>query len=230
MSSPSLAARSHRLSEEQARALTDEVKRDAESLWGKLVELYEGGAHLALGYSSWGAYFEVEFGGSRRRGYELLQAGRVVEVVRNSALPVPRNEAQANELAPLLGDERKLVEVVRELHAEYPGQVTAERVRRLVRSRLRREEREREAERIRSGALLERDRLRDVLRIGDGIEVHHGDFRDLDIPSQTADLFFCDPPYVAEFVPVWSDLGAFAARVLKPGRLLVAYSGNLHVR
>ena len=33
----------------EARSLTDEVKRDAQALWEKLLALYEGGAHAALG-------------------------------------------------------------------------------------------------------------------------------------------------------------------------------------
>ena len=41
------------LSREQARALTDEVKADVIALWVKLLTLYEGGAHTALGYASW---------------------------------------------------------------------------------------------------------------------------------------------------------------------------------
>jgi phage N-6-adenine-methyltransferase len=108
------------LSREDARALTDEVKRDAEALWRKLVELYEGGAHLALGYSSWGDYFAREFGQSERRGYQLLDAGRVLESVNNCSV-APTNEAQARELAPLLDKPEELRETwaeVRELHPE----------------------------------------------------------------------------------------------------------------
>lgn len=108
------------LSREEARSLTDEVKQDAEALWLKLVELYEGGAHLSLGYSSWGSYFGAEFGGSRSRAYELLNAGKVLDVVRNSGLGsvLPANEAQANELAPLL----KQPDVLRETWAEIVEQ------------------------------------------------------------------------------------------------------------
>jgi VRR-NUC domain len=104
----------------EARRLTNEVKRDAEALWRKLVELYDGGAHTALGYSSWGAYFEVEFGQSGRRGYQLLDAGRVLESV-NHGSTAPPNERQARELAPLLDEPEQLRETwaeVRELQAE----------------------------------------------------------------------------------------------------------------
>ena len=33
-----------------------------------------------------------------------------------------------------------------------------------------------------------------------------------------------DPPYPEEFLPLWHDLSAFAARVLKPDGMLVAYT------
>lgn len=36
-----------------------------------------------------------------------------------------------------------------------------------------------------------------------------------------------DPPYTNEALPLFSDLGAFCARVLRPGRLLVCYAGKL---
>ena len=51
------------LSRDEARSLTDEVKRDAERLWRKLIELYDGEAHIALGYASWRSYYAAEFGG-----------------------------------------------------------------------------------------------------------------------------------------------------------------------
>lgn len=44
------------LSSGEARRLTDEVKADAAKLWQKLLRLYNGGAHTALGYASWETY------------------------------------------------------------------------------------------------------------------------------------------------------------------------------
>jgi phage N-6-adenine-methyltransferase len=108
------------LSSAEARSLTDEVKRDAESLWQKLVALYQGGAHTALGYSAWGDYFEKEFGQSRSRGYQLLDAGKVLASVHHGGLEPP-SERQARELAPLLDEPETLRETwaeVRELHPE----------------------------------------------------------------------------------------------------------------
>ena len=88
-----------RLSATEARRLTEEVKADAAALWAKLLSLYEGGAHTVLGYTSWGAYYEAEFGQTPSRGYQLLRAARVSEALAAGdectvvhSLP---NEAQA---------------------------------------------------------------------------------------------------------------------------------------
>lgn len=43
------------------------------------------------------------------------------------------------------------------------------------------------------------------------------------------DLVFTDPPYPREFLPAWTELAEWAARALKPGALLVAYSGQYHL-
>lgn len=122
------------LSQAEARSLTDEVKHDAERLWRKLVELYDGGAHLALGYSSWGAYFKAEFGGEKSQAYRILDAGRVVEALHspNGEWPVP-SEAQARELAPLLDQPEQLREAWAKASAN--GEPTAVQVREVVEQR-----------------------------------------------------------------------------------------------
>jgi len=59
-------------------------------------------------------------------------------------------------------------------------------------------------------------------------DLRHGDFREVlaDIEPGSVDLILTDPPYPKEFLPLWADLGAFAARVLKPDGLLAAMSGH----
>lgn len=133
MSSSVAPAPQPALSPDEARSLTDEVKRDAERLWRKLGKLYEGGAHKALGYSSWGAYFQAEFGGSERHAYELLNAGLVMETLESSAQlrTRPANEAQARELAPLLGQPEILCEAWAKVEEKHP-EPTAADVRRVV--------------------------------------------------------------------------------------------------
>lgn len=118
----------------EARRLTNEVKRDAETLWRRLIELHQAGAHTALGYPAWADYCSTEFGFGRRHAYRLLEAGRVAERVSHGSL----NERQARELAPLLRDEDEdaVVEVWRELQAEHGDGLTAEKIRTAVEKKL----------------------------------------------------------------------------------------------
>lgn len=122
------------LTPDAARVLTDEVKADAAALWAKLLSLYEGEAHIALGYSSWASYCADEFDIGRRQSYQLLDAARVVESVHNCALvEPPRTEGVAREMVPLLREAPETVpevwgEVV-ELHGPTP---TAAQVREVV--------------------------------------------------------------------------------------------------
>ena len=78
----------------------------------------------------------------------------------------------------------------------------------------------------------ERQTTKPVLQgVYEGIQIRRGDFREVlaDIPDQSVDIILTDPPYTQEYLPLWDDLGAFAARVLKPTGVLLAYSGQLHL-
>lgn len=92
------------LTERDARALTDALKADARALQDKALDLYERGAHRALGYSSWGAYWGAEFGGGKAYGYRMVEAARVRKTLAQAESPIgdwEPNEAQARELARL---------------------------------------------------------------------------------------------------------------------------------
>ena len=56
-----------------------------------------------------------------------------------------------------------------------------------------------------------------------------GRFQDCKLKDNSVDLIITDPPYPEEYLPEWSDLSAFAARVLKPGGSLLAMSGQHHL-
>jgi hypothetical protein len=129
--------RQDRLDAESARLLTDEVKADAAALWVKLLRLYEGGAHLALGYSSWGAYCDGEFEMSKSRAYQVLDAARVVEALPHSTMvDSDLSERAARELVPVLRDDPEQVpEVWAEVVEEHGDQPTAAQVREHVEPR-----------------------------------------------------------------------------------------------
>lgn len=58
-----------------------------------------------------------------------------------------------------------------------------------------------------------------------------GDFRERcsEIEDSTVDLCFSDPLYEKDALPVWGDLGEMCAKKLKPGGILMAYSGVLYL-
>lgn len=121
-----------RLDLETARTLTDEVKKDAAALWTKLLHLYEGEAHTALGYSSWADYCAEEFDWSDATAYRLLGAANVVaQLPMGSSTPV--TERVARELVPVLRDDPEQVpEVWGEVVEEHGEQPTAAEVREVV--------------------------------------------------------------------------------------------------
>ena len=131
------------LSAETARALTDEVKADAQAMWLKLLELYDGGAHTTLGYDSWSEYAHFEFGYAKAYAYRLLEAGRVVADLPESpngdsepALPIPQSEAVARELTPLRPDPEEMREAWATVVERCGSQPTAQQVRAEVKARL----------------------------------------------------------------------------------------------
>ncbi len=173
-------------------------------------------------YETFEDYCRERWGWERAHAYRLIDSAQVAKLLS----PIgdkPKNEAQARELVPLLRqDEAKVIEVWRELREQYGEEVTAARVKNLVSKRLERIVRERQAQQKPTDP---------APTLPPTVDLRLGDFREVlaDIPDSSVDLIFTDPPYPAEYLPLWKDLAVFAARVLKPGRLLVAYSGQYHL-
>ena len=171
-------------------------------------------------YASFEAYCRERWGMSRVHAHRHIEAARV-----GNALPfgnAPANEAQARELAPVLRDEGEeaVVEVFRDLREQYGDDVTAARVKRLVGARARQLQRERDAEQRAAEA--------PVPEPSSDVQIEHCDLRDLDVADASVDLIFTDPPYLASTLGEYDALADFAARVLRPGGMLVSYCGNVH--
>lgn len=61
--------------------------------------------------------------------------------------------------------------------------------------------------------------------------VHRGDFRELaaQIPDESVELVFTDPPYDADSVELYEAAAREAARILRPGGSMIAYTGQRHL-
>jgi hypothetical protein len=92
------------MNEDQARALTDRIKRDVEAVWALIREAYLGRAWTALGYESWDAYCVGELGTARLRipreerpemVTSLREAGLSIRAIA-SATGIDKNTVQAD--------------------------------------------------------------------------------------------------------------------------------------
>lgn len=52
---------------------------------------------------------------------------------------------------------------------------------------------------------------------------------DINLPENSIDLIFTDPPYSPDFTSVYGDLAKLAAKVLKPGCFCIAYAGDMYM-
>jgi 16S rRNA G966 N2-methylase RsmD len=71
--------------------------------------------------------------------------------------------------------------------------------------------------------------MRPEVELPEGI--FHGDFRELSdqIPDASVELIFTDPPYDKEAAPLYEAAAEVAARILKPGGSMIAYTGQRHL-
>lgn len=91
-----------------ARRLTDRIRGHLESAIVGLAAARDGGAHLVLGYPSWWAYVEAEFGDLRELRLPIAERRALVESMRDDALSV---RAIAGKLGVSVGT----------VHGDLPG-------------------------------------------------------------------------------------------------------------
>ena len=67
-----------------------------------------------------------------------------------------------------------------------------------------------------------------IVQLPDNVKLIQGDFREAtkEIPDNSIDLIFTDPPYDRDSLPLFKDLGIMAARVLKESGSLVTIAGH----
>ncbi|MEJ7790786.1 MAG: DNA methyltransferase [Gaiellaceae bacterium] len=170
-------------------------------------------------HGSFEDYCRERWSMQRAHAYRLIGSAEVMSILSPTG-DTPANERQARELAPLLrDDETAVVDVWRELKAKYGDDVTAERVKRLVAGRLERVRREREASLpVPVPAALPAT-----------CELAVSAIEELRLAPGSVDAIITDPPYPREYLPVYEQLGRFAAEALRPGSsLLVMVNQKIH--
>jgi predicted transcriptional regulator len=88
-----------------------------------------------------------------------------------------------------------------------------------------RQEKDRRKKQARDDELLQRfeERAEDPL---DGLHACRAVDLIEHVEAGSVDLIFTDPPYPVEFIDCWAELGKLAVHALKPGGLVVAYTGQ----
>lgn len=69
------------LTKAQATTLTKRIREHIDAAWQDITKAYEGKAWKPLGYASWEAYVKAEFDMTRRRSYQILDQGRVINAI-----------------------------------------------------------------------------------------------------------------------------------------------------
>lgn len=61
-----------------------------------------------------------------------------------------------------------------------------------------------------------------------GVSIINGDFREImaNMPDNSVDMIFTDPPYDEKSIPLYGEMAMHAARVLKPSGSLITYVGH----
>ena len=99
--------------------------------------------------------------------------------------------------------------------------------RRLSRDRLLREARDAVA--VRDREKQARGDATRVAKTPPTVSLLEGDFREVLADLTDVDAIITDPPYPAEYLPLWSDLAKVADRILAPDGVLVVLSGQTHL-
>jgi 16S rRNA G966 N2-methylase RsmD len=103
------------------------------------------------------------------------------------------------------------------------GETTPEEAKQEVKAATNKAEKEKKREQ-------KQDQFREEVRDETAVNIEHGDFaKQLSGEAGQYDHIVTDPPYDEDAIAEWEKLARTAKEVLKPGGLLIAYSGKYHL-
>lgn len=139
--------------------------------------------------------------------------------------PAPANLSDLGVSARRIHEARQIRDTFTDDDLEQIAAAKSKRDEEISRKRLLRVARERKTEERRK-ELTEQPPPK--IEVG-GIRLEHIDFRKAQIEPGTVDAIITDPPYPAEYLPLWSDLSELAALWLKLDGVLISYTGQYHL-
>lgn len=83
-------------------------------------DAYERGVHLALGYKSWAAYAEKEFGMSESQAHRALDRGRVIAALKDLGVARPNEIVSGRQAAVLAKDPTAMPEIAAAIETGTP--------------------------------------------------------------------------------------------------------------
>lgn len=173
---------------------------------------------------------------AERRMAEVVGKGQADGTIATKGRPANVRGSDISYLADLGVDRRRLAEA-QMLLEHYTEDDIVERVAAATESavayaRITMIEEARAADAKRRYLIRQAEWDDDANTVGDRFDVRRGDFRDVlaDLEPGSVDAIVTDPPYPDEFLPLWADLAELAAKVLRPGAPLIAWSGQYRLR
>jgi hypothetical protein len=160
-----------------------------------------------------------------RHKQEGLEQQEQEPTVRSRTPEMPKGQEQADTIVASIDEQVRNQAVPAPAVPPMSGREAAKAARDAAKKAERAAEREqREQQRAADRAVMPAPTLPEGVHIEDCRAAQLIDKAGIEPGS--VDLIFTDPPYPVEFVECWTELGELAVKALKPGGLLVAYTGQ----
>jgi 16S rRNA G966 N2-methylase RsmD len=157
--------------------------------------------------------------------------GKRTDIPQKSAESIRPMETR-QEIAKVANVSHDTVAKVKKIDAaEKAGKVDAETVAKLRTGEVSINRVVRDLKEQETAAKREEQKVVAIAKRQDVDGLYLGDFREIGdrIPDASVDLIFTDPPYDRKAIELYDGLGAFAARVLRPGGSLITYVGHIQL-